>query len=40
MYEWAWSDFHRLRAEMAVTGALIRPGATFAEVVDILRERP
>jgi uncharacterized protein (DUF885 family) len=40
MYEWAWSDFHRLRAEMTATCVLIRPGATFAEVVDILENDP
>ncbi len=40
MYDWAWSDFHRLRAEIAATCALIRPGATFAEVIDILENDP
>ena len=36
MYDWAWSDFHRLRSEMAETCAQIRPGASFVEVFDLL----
>ncbi len=35
MYEWAWTDFHHLRDEIAATCALIKPGASFAEVIDL-----
>lgn len=40
MYEWAWSDFHRLREEIAATCARIRPGASFAEVIELLDTDP
>ena len=40
MYEWAWSDFHRLRAEIKATCARIRPGAGFAEVIELLDTDP
>ena len=40
MYEWAWSDFHLLRAEIAATCTHILPGATFAEVIDLLDTDP
>ena len=40
MYEWAWSDFHHLRREIADTCALIRAGASFAEVIDLLEHDP
>jgi len=36
MYEWAWADFHALRAEIAATCEEILPGAGFAEVIDLL----
>ncbi|MDO8363707.1 MAG: DUF885 domain-containing protein [Actinomycetota bacterium] len=40
MYEWAWGDFHRLRAEIATTCAAIRPGASFAEIIELLDTDP
>ena len=40
MYEWAWSDFHRLRGEIATTCAQIKPGASFAEIIDLLEHDP
>ena len=40
MYEWAWGDFHRLRAEIAATCARILPGAGFAEVIELLDTDP
>jgi len=40
MYEWAWGDFHRLRAEIATTCERIEPGASFAEVIDLLDTDP
>ena len=40
MYEWAWTDFHRLRAEIAATCARITPGASFTEVIDLLDNDP
>ncbi len=40
MYDWAWSDFRNLRGEIADTCARIRPGASFAEVIDLLERDP
>ena len=40
MYEWAWTDFHHLRREIAATCAQILPGASFAEVIDLLDTDP
>ena len=40
MYEWAWSDFHHLRSEIAATCARIQAGASFAEVIDLLDHDP
>ena len=40
MYEWAWVDFHHLRAEIAKTCEQIKPGATFAEVIELLDTDP
>jgi uncharacterized protein (DUF885 family) len=40
MYEWAWSDFHELRTEIAATCARIRPGAGFGEVIELLESDP
>ncbi len=40
MYEWAWDDFHHLRAEIADTCERILPGASFAEVIDLLDTDP
>ena len=40
MYEWAWGDFHRLRAEIATTCERIKPGASFAEVIELLDTDP
>lgn len=40
MYEWAWDDFHHLRAEIADTCERILPGASFAEVIDLLETDP
>lgn len=40
MYEWAWGDFHHLRAEIAKTCEQIKPGASFAEVIELLDTDP
>lgn len=40
MYEWAWGDFHELRAEISRTCEQIVPGAGFAEVRDLLDTDP
>ncbi len=40
MYEWAWGDFHHLRAEIATTCERIAPGASFAEVIHLLDTDP
>ncbi len=40
MYEWAWTDFDYLRREIVATCARIRPGAGFAEVIDLLDNDP
>lgn len=40
MYDWAWTDFHDLRREMALTCERILPGASFAEVCELLDTDP
>ena len=40
MYEWAWTDFAVLRADMAETCERILPGAGFAEVRQLLDTDP
>ncbi|MEP7201879.1 MAG: DUF885 domain-containing protein [Ilumatobacteraceae bacterium] len=40
MYEWAWTDFHHLRAEIAATCERIKTGASFAQVIDLLDNDP
>lgn len=40
MYEWAWDDFHHLRAEITATCERILPGAGFAEVIHLLDHDP
>ena len=40
MYDWAWTDFHYLRSEIAATCARIKPGADFAEVIELLDSDP
>ena len=40
MYEWAWTDFHRLRSEIAATCTRINPGASFGEVIELLDTDP
>jgi uncharacterized protein (DUF885 family) len=40
MNEWAWTDFHHLRSEIATTCAQILPGASFAEVIELLENDP
>jgi uncharacterized protein (DUF885 family) len=40
MYEWAWSDFHDLRADIRATCERILPGAGFAEVIHLLDTDP
>ncbi|MBI4932828.1 MAG: DUF885 domain-containing protein [Actinobacteria bacterium] len=40
MYEWAWSDFHALRADIRATCERILPGAGFAEVIHLLDNDP
>lgn len=36
MYEWAWTDFHDLRAQIATTCDRIMPGGSFTEVITLL----
>lgn len=40
MYDWAWTDYHRLRAEIAITCERILPGASFTEVIELLDNDP
>jgi uncharacterized protein (DUF885 family) len=40
MHDWAWDDFRRLRAEIASTCQQIKPGAAFAEVIELLDTDP
>ena len=40
MYEWAWTDFDYLRGEITTTCNRIQPGASFAEVIDLLDHDP
>jgi uncharacterized protein (DUF885 family) len=40
MYEWAWNDFAELRREIKSTCAVISPGASFAEVRELLNTDP
>jgi uncharacterized protein (DUF885 family) len=40
MYDWAWDDFYHLRAEIAATCRQIKPGAPFAEVIELLDTDP
>jgi uncharacterized protein (DUF885 family) len=40
MYEWAWADFHDLRAQIATTCQRIRPRASFTEVIALLDTDP
>ena len=40
MYDWAWTDFHVLRRQMALTCERILPGAGFAEVRELLDTDP
>jgi len=40
MYEWAWTDFQYLRSEIATTCAQIKPGAGFAEIIELLDTDP
>jgi uncharacterized protein (DUF885 family) len=40
MYSWAWSDYAYLRNEITATCARIRPGASVAEVIDLLETDP
>jgi uncharacterized protein (DUF885 family) len=40
MYDWAWQELHRLRAEISTTCARIAPGSSFAEVIDLLDTDP
>lgn len=40
MYEWAWNDFHELRTDIVATCERILPGASFAEVIDLLDTDP
>jgi uncharacterized protein (DUF885 family) len=35
-YAWAWEELARIEADMAATGALVRAGASIAEVIDHL----
>ena len=40
MYEWAWADFHDLRAQIATTCDRIMPGGNFTEVIALLDNDP
>ncbi len=40
MYDWAWSDFHALRADIRRTCAEILPGGSFAAVIELLETDP
>lgn len=40
MYDWAWEDFASLRAQIVQTCERVRPGASFAEVLDLLETDP
>ena len=40
MYEWAWTDFHDLRAQIATTCDRIMPGGRFTEVITLLDNDP
>ena len=40
MYEWAWNDFHELRADIVATCERVLPGAGFAEVIHLLDHDP
>ena len=40
MYDWAWTDFHSLRADIGDTCAEILPGGSFAAVVHLLETDP
>ena len=40
MYDWAWTDYHYLRSEIAATCARIKPGAGFAEIIELLDTDP
>ncbi len=40
MYEWAWTEYHTLRREILQTCELIKPGATFEEVRELLDTDP
>lgn len=40
MYDWAWTDFHSLRADIRRTCAEILPGGSFAEVIHLLDTDP
>jgi uncharacterized protein (DUF885 family) len=40
MYAWAWTDFHHLRDQIRVTCERILPGASFAEVIQLLDHDP
>ena len=39
-YAWAWSEIARIRAEMKAVAAEIAPGASAAEVIEILQNDP
>jgi uncharacterized protein (DUF885 family) len=40
MHDWAWDDFHRLRDEITATCQQIKPGAAFAEIIELLDTDP
>jgi uncharacterized protein (DUF885 family) len=40
MYEWAWNEYHTLRTEILRTCELIKPGASFAQVRELLDTDP
>jgi uncharacterized protein (DUF885 family) len=40
MHDWAWGDFYHLRDQIAVTCQQIKPGAPFAEIIELLDADP
>lgn len=40
MYDWAWNEYHTLRHQIRTTCELIKPGATFAQVRQMLDTDP
>jgi uncharacterized protein (DUF885 family) len=39
-YDWGWQELHDIETDMAKTAARIKPGASVAEVFDLLKTDP